>query len=88
MLLAAAGVRPRIIAEVDDMATLRLLAREGEGLALVPTVVVRDELESGELVETHPVPQLRETFYAITPTRRLPNRLVEDMVGRLKPAVS
>ncbi len=88
VLLAAAGVRPRIIAEVDDMATLRLLAREGEGLALVPTVVVRDELESGELVETHPIPQLRETFYAITPTRRLPNRLVEDMVGRLKPTAS
>jgi len=34
-MLAAAGVRARVIAEVDDMAMLRLLAREGEGLALV-----------------------------------------------------
>lgn len=86
VLLAAAGVRPRIIAEVDDMATLRLLAREGEGLALVPTVVVRDELASRELVETHPIPQLRETFYAITPTRRLPDRVVEALVQRMRPA--
>lgn len=82
-LLAAAGARPRIIAEVDDMATLRLLAREGEGLALVPPVVVRDEIERGELVETHHVPELRETFYAITPSRRFPNPLVAELVERM-----
>lgn len=82
-LLAAAGARPRIIAEVDDMATLRLLAREGEGLALVPPVVVRDEIERGELVETHRVPELRETFYAITPSRRFPNPLVAELVERM-----
>ena len=83
LLLSAAGVRPRIIAEVDDMATLRLLAREGEGLALVPPVVVRDEIESGGLVETHRIPQLQETFYAITPSRRFPNPLVGELVGRM-----
>lgn len=82
-LLAAAGVRPRIIAEVDDMATLRLLAREGEGLALVPPVVVRDEIKSGMLVETHRIPQLHETFYAITPSRRFPNPLVAELVERM-----
>ena len=82
-LLAAAGARPRVIAEVDDMATLRLLAREGEGLALVPPVVVRDEIERGELVETHRVPELRETFYAITPSRKFPNPLVGELVRRM-----
>ncbi len=82
-MLAAAGVRPRVIAEVDDMATLRLLAREGEGLALVPPVVVRDEIDRRELVETHRVPGLIETFYAITPSRRFPNPLVGELVGRM-----
>ena len=82
-LTAAAGVRPRVMAEVDDMAMLRLLAREGEGLALVPPVVVRDEIESGVLVETHRVPQISETFYAITPSRRFPNPLVGELVGRM-----
>jgi len=61
-LLEAAGVRVRVMAEVDDMAMLRLLAREGDCLALVPKVVVRDEIERGELVETHRIPQLRETL--------------------------
>jgi LysR family transcriptional activator of nhaA len=85
-LLAAAGVRPRVIAEVDDMAMLRLMAREGEGFALVPPVVVRDEIERGELVETHRVPELRETFYAITPSRRFPNPLVGELVERMAKA--
>ncbi len=82
-MLAAAGVRPRVIAEVDDMAMLRLMAREGEGFALVPPVVVRDEIERGELVETHRVPELRETFYAITPSRKFPNPLVGELVERM-----
>ncbi len=82
-ITAAAGVRPRVLAEVDDMAMLRLLAREGEGLALVPPVVVRDEIEDGVLVETHRIPQIRETFYAITPSRRFPNPLTAELVGRM-----
>jgi LysR family transcriptional activator of nhaA len=82
-LTAAAGVRPRVMAEVDDMAMLRLLAREGEGLALVPPVVVRDEIEDGVLVETHRIAQIRETFYAITPSRRFPNPLVAELVKRM-----
>lgn len=82
-LVTAADVRPRVMAEVDDMAMLRLLAREGEGLALVPPVVVRDEIESGVLVVTHRIPQIRETFYAITPSRRFPNPLVGELVGAM-----
>ena len=38
------GLEPRISAEVDDMAMLRLLARDSGSLALVPEVVVQDEL--------------------------------------------
>lgn len=82
-LTAAAGVRPRVLAEVDDMAMLRLLAREGEGLALVPPIVVRDEIEDGLLVATHRISQIRETFYAITPSRRFPNALVGELVSRM-----
>ena len=65
------------------MAMLRLLAREGEGLALVPPVVVRDEIENGMLVVTHSIPQIGEKFYAITPSRRFPNPLVGELVARM-----
>jgi LysR family transcriptional activator of nhaA len=75
------GVRPRIAAEVDDMAMLRLLAREGLGLAVVPSIVVRDELVSRKLVELAPLPRLEETFFAITLARRFPNPLLKLLIA-------
>ncbi|MEM7699498.1 MAG: LysR family transcriptional regulator, partial [Verrucomicrobiota bacterium] len=62
-------IRPIVAAEVDDMAMLRLLAREGAGLALVPPVVVVGELERGLLVERYRFDDIRESFHAITPER-------------------
>jgi LysR family transcriptional activator of nhaA len=79
-LLNRLGVVPRIVAEVDDMAMLRLLARENLGLAVVPPIVVRDELSSGLLVEAVQFPRLVETFYAVTLARRFPNRLLKDLL--------
>ncbi len=81
LLLEGFGIRPVIAAEVDDMAMLRLLAREGAGLALVPPVVVRGELDSGDLVEYHRISEIHETFYAITPSRRFPNSILAELLG-------
>jgi LysR family transcriptional activator of nhaA len=81
-LMAEAGIVPRIAAEVDDMAMLRLMAREAPGVTLVPPVVVRDELKSGVLVERCRIPAIRERFHAITPSRRFPNPLVRELLGR------
>ena len=74
------GVRPTIAGEVDDMAMLRLMARESNALAVVPPIVVRDELDDGELVEVRRLPDLRETFYAITAWRRFPNPLLRELI--------
>lgn len=76
-------IRPRIAAEVDDMAMIRLLAREGAGLAVVPPIVVTDELESGRLVEVDRFPQLSETFYAVTLSRRFPNPVLRELFANL-----
>lgn len=75
------GVRPRVAAEVDDMAMMRLLAREGVGLAVVPPIVVRDELASGRLVEATRLPGLSEAFYAVTQARRFPNPLLREVLS-------
>ena len=80
LLLEQHGVRPQIVAEVTDMAMLRLLAREAEAVTLVPRVVVRDELRTGTLVELHRIRRIRESFYAITPARQFPNPLVKELL--------
>lgn len=77
-----AGVRPRVLAEVDDMATLRLLARDTRAVALLPSVVVRDELRSGVLQDHGAVPGLSESFYAVTGDRRFPHPLLAPLLAR------
>ena len=84
-VLELAGIRPTVLAEVDDMAMLRLLAREREGVTLVPPIVVRDELETGVLVEHCRIPEVTERFYAIVQKRRFPNQLLAEL---LKPSAS
>ncbi|MCW0379734.1 LysR family transcriptional regulator [Xanthomonas sacchari] len=70
------GVRPQIVAEVEDMAMMRLLAREDIGLAVLPPIVVKDEIAAGVLVEGDQLPDIVETFHAVTMSRRFPNPLV------------
>lgn len=76
------GVTPQIVAEVDDMAMMRLLAREGIGLAVMPPIVVRDELASGALVESAQLPNLTETFFGVTVERRFPNPLLAELMRK------
>lgn len=76
------GLRPQIAAEVDDMAMMRLLARDGVGLAVLPPIVVQDELSSGRLLEVDRLPGISETFYAVTIKRRFPNPLLADLLDQ------
>ena len=76
------GLHPQVRAEVDDMAMLRLLARDAGALALVPTVVVQDELRAGALHELAVVPGLHEQFYAITVKRHFVPPLLKALLSR------
>ena len=62
------------------MAMLRLLAREDAGLAVIPPIVVRDELSSGMLVEVAQIEGIREHFLAVTRDRRFPNPLITELL--------
>lgn len=81
------GLRPTIVAEVDDMALLRLLARDLQAVALVPAVVVRDELKSGKLHEYCTVPDLYEEFFAVSVRRQYQHPLVRVMLDRTPTAM-
>jgi len=70
-LLVRAGITPLIRAEVDDMALLRLLALSGAGLALVPEIGVKFELEEKKLLRIEKLPGVKERFYALTPKRKV-----------------
>lgn len=79
-LTARLGVEPRIDAEVDDMAMLRLVARQHRGLSVIPPIVVKDELAAQTLVEHRQLPGIVEPFLALTVPRRLRNPLLEPLL--------
>lgn len=83
-LVTRLGASPRIAAEVDDMAMLRLLAREGVGRAVIPPIVVTDELDNGLLVEIQRLPGIVEHFYAVTIRRRFPNPILATLFGPVR----
>ncbi|MDX5359084.1 MAG: LysR family transcriptional regulator [Rhodobacterales bacterium] len=79
-LSARLQVTPVFAGEVDDMAMIRLLARADAGLAIIPPIVVRDELQSGLLVEASRLDGIGETFFAVTRARRYPNPLLAEVL--------
>ncbi|WP_298986421.1 LysR family transcriptional regulator [uncultured Roseibium sp.] len=83
-LLVQLGIVPKIAAEADDMAMLRLLARENAGLAVIPPIVVRDELAAGTLMELGRLEGIKEEFFAVTLQRRFPNPLVAELLKTFK----
>lgn len=80
-LIARLGIAPRIAAEVDDMAMVRLLAREDAGLAIAPSVVLADELGQGVLVEAPFDLEIVESFYAVTVDRQFPHPVVTELLA-------
>jgi len=61
------------------MAMMRLLSREDAGLAVIPPIVVRDELAAELLVEAHRLPGIVETFLAVMLERRFPNPIAQEL---------
>lgn len=80
-LASQMGVNPIVAAEVDDMAMMRLFAREGMGLAVLPPIVVQDELVAGTLVEYAKLPNISEVFYGVSVERRFPNPLLKELLA-------
>lgn len=80
-LCESAEIKPKLRAEVDDMALLRLIARDSGWLTLLPEVVVQDELRAGSLVVAGVSSQLQERFYAITAPHRSRIDVLEQLLA-------
>ncbi|MGD8831757.1 MAG: LysR family transcriptional regulator [Pseudomonadales bacterium] len=79
-------LEPDIHAETNDMAMLRLLARDSGALAVLPRVVVRDEIQQGTLAEYMALPNVYEDFYAITVRRHYMPAGLQQLLARFTPA--
>ncbi|KVS28679.1 LysR family transcriptional regulator [Burkholderia cepacia] len=80
------AAKPRVV--VDNASVLSELARQGSGVALLPEWLVRDDLESGTLVDALPAYRFpQQNVYALyVATRHVPQKVrawVDFMKARL-----
>lgn len=69
--LDALGVRPRVVAEFEDSALLKVFGQSGEGIFFGPTAIEAEICRQYEVVSLGRVAEVRERFYAITVERRI-----------------
>ncbi len=73
---ASEGIRPRIVAELEDSALLKSFGQDGHGVFVAPTVIA-DEVRAHYGVErVGATNEVRERFYAVTTERRLKHPVI------------
>jgi LysR family transcriptional activator of nhaA len=72
----AAGVRPRIVADFEDAALMKVFAADGRGWVPIPTVVAREAVARYGLRVIAATDRCRDQFFAITAERRITHPLV------------
>lgn len=75
-------IRYNVMAEINDMPALRLLVRDSNCIALLPTVVVQDEIKNNVLAEYCKIPGLFENFYAISLKRHFEPGILKALLNR------
>lgn len=81
-LCALHHIEPNIVAEANDMAMLRLLARDSMALTVMPEVVVKDELKNGVLKSFTQLEGIFENFYAVTVKKHFRNFEINQLVNQ------
>lgn len=84
VLCAKHQYHPTIKAETDDMAMLRLLARDSGAYAVLPEVVVRDEIAQSSLHVHQILPDAYEHFYAVTLAQRQMPAKVQLLIDNVR----
>lgn len=80
-LVTRLQIEPNVVAQVDDMAMVRLLARADAGVAIAPDVVLADEIASGRIVTSKFGLDIVESFFAITVRRTFPHPLLKELLN-------
>jgi LysR family transcriptional activator of nhaA len=65
------GIAPRIVAEFEDAALMKVMASDGRGFIPVPTVVAQEAVDRFSLRIIGATEKCRDQFFAITADRRI-----------------
>ena len=78
----ARGIAPRIVAEFEDAALMKVMASDGRGFIPVPSLVAAEAEARFSLRFVGATEECREQFFAITAERRIDHPAVAVLTGR------
>ncbi len=81
------GVRPRIVAEIEDSALLKVFGQQGVGVFPAPTVVEEDVMRQYDVVRVGVARRVVERFYVITAERRIRHPAVAAITAAARSAL-
>lgn len=73
-----------IIAEIDDIALLRIFAIKSASVVVIPEMGIRTEIESGDVHIIAKPRGLQQKFYMISRQKRSRNPIVEMLIEKMK----
>ena len=75
-------IQPRVVAEFDDLALMKVMAAEGRGFIAVPTLAAKDAVGHYGFQTIGKADQCRVQFHAITAERRIAHPAVALIAGK------
>lgn len=78
------GVQPRVVAEFEDTAMMKIVATSGLGVIAVPTVVASEAIERYGFVPIGRTKEVAIQFYAITAERRFTHPAILAITRHLR----
>ncbi|MBL8982152.1 MAG: LysR family transcriptional regulator, partial [Gemmatimonadetes bacterium] len=76
------GIRPQVIAEIEDSALLKMFGQGGLGLFPAPTAVEEDVVKRYGVKPVGRIEAVRERFYAISVERKITHPIVREITSR------
>ncbi len=75
------GVRPQIIAEIEDSALIKVFGQNGAGIFTAPTIIAREVRRHYGVLAIGATQAVRERFYAISVERRIKHPAVAKITA-------
>ena len=80
----SAELTPEVVGEFDDSALMKAFGEAGTGLFVAPTVIENEVCRMYRMSVIGRISEVRESFYAISPERRLKHDAVVAITNRAR----
>lgn len=81
------GVRPNVVAEIDDSALLKTFGQGGIGLFAAPTAIEADVMQQYGVKSVGRLESVKERFYAVSVERKITHPIVKEITSEARTAL-